>query len=193
MKHHDAGYRLTMPSSNSWWSRRSARLLICACLAVLIAAVLYGVHKQGGDPASPGTSGSAQGGADNPAEQLKESNQELSTRVKELQEELRLTAKERDSLKEDKAQLLYMVEKLQQQSVKIAASGQGGGVSGKVVRSWLVRISELKNKRVAEIVVPRDEYIKEVNEVIRGLKEDFCRRYLYHGDRVCQNFLPGKE
>lgn len=58
--------------------------------------------------------------------------------------------------------------------MKAPAAGRKSGVSEKVVRSWLVRISELRNTRVAEIAVPRDEYIKEVNEVVRGLKEDFA-------------------
>jgi len=155
-------------------SRNTNSIRLLLCLAVLIATVCFGIYKYAGNSLPSGGNESLPGEGNDPVQSVHEVNQELSARVKELQEELRLTAKERDSLKEDKAQLLYMVEKLQQQSVKIAASGQGGGVSGKVVRSWLVRISELKNKRVAEIVVPRDEYIKEVNEVIRGLKEDFA-------------------
>ncbi len=162
-----------MPSSNSWWGRRSARLLICGCAAVFIAMVLYGVHKRAGISTLLGTAGSAEGDGGTRIETLKTANQELKTQVRSLEEELRLASQDRDGLKEDKKQLLYMVEKLQQQSVTSAASGQGGGVSGKVVRSWLVRISELKNTGVREEAQARNEYIKEVNEVVRGLKEDF--------------------
>ena len=162
-----------MPSSNSWWGRRSAWLLICACVAVFIIMVLYGVHKRAGISTLLGTAGSAEGDGGTRIETLKTANQELKTQVRNLEEALRLASQERDSLKEDKKQLLYMVEKLQQQSVTSAASGQGGGVSGKVVRSWLVRISELKHTGVREEAQARNEYIKEVNEVVRGLKEDF--------------------
>jgi archaellum component FlaC len=140
---------------------------------VFIAMVLYGVHKRAGISTLLGTAGSAEGDGGTRIETLKTANQELKTQVRNLEEELRLASQDRDGLKEDKKQLLYMVEKLQQQSVTSAASGQGGGVSGKVVRSWLVRISELKNNGVREEAQARNEYIKEVNEVVRGLKEDF--------------------
>jgi len=160
----------------SWrwlWKKVSIRLLLCLCLAVLIALFCFSVYKRSGSSLPPGGDESSATEGDNPIKSLNAVNQELSAQVRRLQEELRLASQERDSLKEDKKQLLYMVEKLQQQSVTSAASGQGGGVSGKVVRSWLVRISELKNTGVREEAQARNEYIKEVNEVVRGLKEDF--------------------
>lgn len=122
----------------------------------------------------PGGDESSATEGDDSIKSLNAVNQELSAQVSRLREELRLVTGERDRLKEDKTQLLYMVDKLQEQSMKSPAAGQKSGVSEKVVRSWLVRISELRNTRVAEIAVPRDEYIKEVNEVVRGLKEDFA-------------------
>ena len=160
-----------MTVKRSTQNKISTRLVLC--LAVLIVVVGFGVYKYAGNSLPPGGDEQLQGEGANPEKKLNEANQELIARMRALQEELRLTSEERDQLKEDKAQLLYMVEKLQQQSVTSAASGQGGGVSGKVVRSWLVRISELKHTGVREEAQARNEYIKEVNEVVRGLKEDF--------------------
>jgi hypothetical protein len=154
-------------------SRNTISIRLLLCLAVFIAAVCFGIYKYAGNSLPSGGNESLPGEGNDPVQSVHEVNQELRARMSKLQKELRLTAEERDRLKEDKAQLLYMVEKLQQQSAKIAASGQGGGVSGKVVRSWLVRISELKNTGVREEAQARNEYIKEVNEVVRGLKEDF--------------------
>lgn len=160
-----------MSPSNVLRHRRSGRLLAATCLAVCLAVVLYGIYKRAGGPASPGTSDDA----DSPVEQLREANRQLKVQVERLQAELRATAEERDGLKEDKAQLLYMVEKLQQQSVKAFASKAESGFNGKMVRSWLLRISELRDKRVAETAPSRDAYVKEVNEIVRGLKEDFAQ------------------
>jgi hypothetical protein len=143
-------------------------------MAVLIGIFLYRVHKQPADSTTPGAAASAQGQVEASVKSLEEINQELSAQMKELQEKLRLTSEERDRLKKDKAQLLYMVEKLQQQSVKSSAAGREGSVSGRVVHSWLVRIAELKNAKISETAVSRDEYVKEINEVVRGLKEDFA-------------------
>jgi hypothetical protein len=144
------------------------------CLAVLIAVAGFGVYKYAGNSLPPGDDEPLQGEGAHPEKKLHEANQELIARIRALREELRLTSEERDRLKEDKSQLLYMVEKLQQQSVKASAGSREGGVSAKVVRSWLVRLSELRNAGVAEKAAARDEYVKEVNEVIRGLKEDFA-------------------
>lgn len=150
----------------------SRRLLLC--LAVLIAVVGFGVYKYAGNSVPPGGDEPLQGEAATPEKKLNQANQELIAQVRALREELRVTSQERDQLKEDKAQLLYMVEKLQQQSVKSSAESREGSVSAKVVRSWLVRVTELRNAGVAEKAAARDEFVKEVNQVIRGLKEDFA-------------------
>jgi hypothetical protein len=161
-----------MPARKSSGHKRSLRLPLC--LAALILVLGFGVYKYAGNSVPPGGDELLQEERANPEKKLHEANQELIARMRVLQEELRLTSEERDRLREDKAQLLYMVEKLQQQSVK-ASSGSGeGGVSAKVVRSWLVRLSELRNAKSPETAVSRDAYVKEVNEVVRGLKEDFA-------------------
>ena len=163
-----------MPSLSSLARRPSIWWVLCLCMAVLIGIFLYRVHKQPAGLTTPGAAASAQGQGETPIKSLEEVNQKLSAQMRELEEKLRLTAEERDRLKEDKAQLLYMVEKLQQQSVRSSASGREGGVSEKVVRSWMVRIAELRNAKSPETAVSRDAYVKEINEVVRGLKEDFA-------------------
>jgi TolA-binding protein len=155
------------------WLRQQISRRLLLCLAVLMVVVGFGVYKYAGKSLPPGGDAVLHDQGDNPVHRLNQVNQQLSTRISALREELRLTTEERDRLKEDKAQLLYMVEKLQQQSVKASAGSREGGVSAKVVRSWLVRLSELRTAGVAEKAAARDEYVKEVNEVIRGLKEDF--------------------
>jgi hypothetical protein len=138
-----------------------------------MAAVCFSVYKYTRNSLPPGGSEQLQGEGTHSEKQLNETNQQLNVRISELQEELRVISEERDRLKDDKAQLLYMVEKLQQQSVQAAASGEEGGFSEKVMRSWLVRLSELRHTKSPETAVSRDAYLKEVNEIIRGLKEDF--------------------
>ena len=155
------------------WSRQRISRRLLLCLAVLIVVIGFGVYRYSGNSVPPGGDQQLQGEGAHPEMQLHEANQELIARMRALREELRLTSEERDRLKEDKAQLLYMVEKLQQQSVKASAGSREGGVGAKVVRSWLVRLSELRTAGVAEKAAARDDYVKEVNEVIRGLKEDF--------------------
>ncbi|GEM_PF-3216300 len=161
-----------MPAPASPGNKISIRLLLC--LAALVAAACFGVYRYAGNSLPPGGDASSRGEGDGPSRSPAEANQALVARVRELQEELRLTAQERDQLKEDKAQLLYMVEKLERQSVRTSAAGREDGVNEKVVRSWLVRISELRNAGVIEKAASRDDYVKEVNDVIRGLKEDFA-------------------
>ena len=159
---------------NSWrWSRNNISTRLLVCLAVFIAVLSFVIYRYAGNSLPAGGEESLQHGGENPATDLNEVNQELSARISRLQEELRLITEERDRLKEDKTQLLYMVDKLQQQSMKPAARGQKSGASEKVVRSWLVRLSELSNVKIPETAAPRDAYVKEVNEVVRGLKEDF--------------------
>jgi len=160
-----------MPSRKSSGNKLSLRLPLCLALLIVVAG--FGVYKYAGNSLPPGGDEPLQGESAHPEMTLHEVNRELISRMRALQEELRLTSEERNRLKEDKAQLLYMVEKLQQQSVKASAESREGGVSTKVVRSWLVRLSELRTAGVTEKAAARDEYVKEVNEVIRGLKEDF--------------------
>lgn len=161
-----------MSARKSSGNKPSLRLPLC--LAVLIVAVGFGVYKYAGNSASPGGGEPVRGEGVTPEKKLHEANQELLARVRALEEQLLLTSQERDRLREDKAQLLFMVEKLQQQSVKASAESREGGVNAKVARSWLVRISDLRNAGVVEKSASRNDYVKEVNEVIRGLKEDFA-------------------
>jgi uncharacterized coiled-coil protein SlyX len=141
---------------------------------VLIAAVCFGVYKYSGNSLPSGGGESLQGESGKPDKRLHEVNQALSEQVGTLQEELRLISAERDRLKEDKAQLLYMVEKLQQQAVQTSVPDPEHGAREKVVRSWLLRISELRNATIPGKAESRDTYVNQVNEVVRGLKEDFA-------------------
>jgi TolA-binding protein len=182
------------------WSRQRISRRLLLCLAVLIVVIGFGVYKYARNSVPPGGDQQLQGEGAHPEMKLHEANQELIAQVRALQEKLRLTSEERDRLKEDKAQLLYMVEKLQQQSVKASAGSREGGVSAKVVRSWLVRLSELRTTGVAEKSAARDEYVKEVNEVIRGLKEDFAEDtfimgigYAKTSSRVQGDFLAAQK
>ena len=107
--------------------------------------------------------------------QLKEMNQELSLRLSQVQEKFGEIVRERDSLREDKSQLLFMLEKLEKQSnvFKTASTAEEG--MRKFAQSWLMRISDLKSDYVKEGATARDALIDEVNEIIKGLKEDFSR------------------
>jgi hypothetical protein len=107
--------------------------------------------------------------------QLKEMNQELSLRLSQVQEKVGEIVRERDSLREDKSQLLFMLEKLEKQSnvFKTASTAEEG--MRKFAQSWLMRISDLKSDYVKEGATARDALIDEVNEIIKGLKEDFSR------------------
>jgi predicted RNase H-like nuclease (RuvC/YqgF family) len=105
--------------------------------------------------------------------QLKEMNQELSLRLSQVQEKVGEIVRERDSLQEDKSQLLFMLEKLEKQSnvFKTASTAEEG--MRKFAQSWLMRISDLKSDYVKEGATARDALVDEVNEIIKGLKEDF--------------------
>jgi hypothetical protein len=102
-------------------------------------------------------------------------NQELSLRLSQVQEKVGEIVRERDSLREDKSQLLFMLEKLEKQSnvFKTASTAEEG--MRKFAQSWLMRISDLKSDYVKEGATARDALIDEVNEIIKGLKEDFSR------------------
>jgi predicted RNase H-like nuclease (RuvC/YqgF family) len=107
--------------------------------------------------------------------QLKEMNQELSLRLSQVQEKVGEIVRERDSLQEDKSQLLFMLEKLEKQSnvFKTASTAEEG--MRKFAQSWLMRISDLKSDYVKEGATARDALVDEVNEIVKGLKEDFSR------------------
>ena len=107
--------------------------------------------------------------------QLKEMNQELSLRLSQVQEKVGEIVRERDSLQEDKSQLLFMLEKLEKQSnvFKTASTVEEG--MRKFAQSWLMRISDLKSDYVKEGATARDALVDEVNEIVKGLKEDFSR------------------
>ena len=107
--------------------------------------------------------------------QLKEMNQELSLRLSQVQEKVGEIVREWDSLQEDKSQLLFMLEKLEKQSnvFKTASTAEEG--MRKFAQSWLMRISDLKSDYVKEGATARDALVDEVNEIVKGLKEDFSR------------------
>lgn len=104
---------------------------------------------------------------------LKEMNEELSLRLAQLQGKIAELARERDSLQEDKSRMLFMLEKLEKQANVLHSASTAEDSIEKFARSWLLRISELKNEYVKEGTAARDALISEVNEIIRGLKEDF--------------------
>jgi len=105
--------------------------------------------------------------------QLKKMNQELSLRLSQMQEKVGAIVRERDSLQEDKSQLLFMLEKLEKQSNVFKTASTVEESIKKFARSWLMRIDELKSDYVNEGATARDALIDEVNEIIEGLKEDF--------------------
>ena len=100
-------------------------------------------------------------------------NQELSLRLSQMQEKVGEIVRERNSLQDDKSQLLFMLEKLEKQSnvFKTASTAEEG--IRKFAQSWLMRISDLKSDYVKEGATARGALIDEVNEIIKGLKEDF--------------------
>jgi len=104
---------------------------------------------------------------------LKEMNQELSLRLSQMQEKVGEMIRERDSLQEDKSQLLFMLEKLEKQSNVFKTANVAEESIRRFAQSWLMRINELKDDYVKEGATARDALIDEVNEIIKGLKEDF--------------------
>ena len=105
--------------------------------------------------------------------QLKEMNQELSLRLSQVQEKVGEIISERDSLQDDKSQLLFMLEKLEKQSNVFKTANSAEESIRRFARSWLMRINELKDEYVKEGTSARDALIEEVNEIIKGLQEDF--------------------
>ena len=105
--------------------------------------------------------------------ELKEMNQALSLRLSQMQEKVGEIVRERDSLQEDKSQLLFMLEKLEKQSNVVKTASTVEERIKNFARSWLMRIDELKSDYVNEGAPARDALIDEVNEIIKGLKEDF--------------------
>ena len=105
--------------------------------------------------------------------ELKKMNQELSLRLAQMQEKIGEIVRERDSLQEDKSQLLFMLEKLEKQSNVFKTASFAEESMRKFARSWVMRIDGLKSDYVREGTAARDALIDEVNEILKGLKEDF--------------------
>lgn len=162
-----------MASRVSLWKSVYVRLILIAGSVVLMASILFNRCDYLFDSITLRDHNGIQRDCDRRIESMNEMNRELSARLAGLQEELRVTAEERDSLKQDKAQLLFMVKKLEQQSGRFSSPGKEGSPGKKIVRSWLVRIAELRNAQVPDDAPSINGYINEVNEVVRGLKEDF--------------------
>lgn len=148
------------------------RIILITGMTLIASSIIFNRYKQPADPRPEDES--LQRECDRRVESINRVNRELSARIAQIQEELRITAEERDSLKEDKSQLLFMVEKLEQQSGGLPSPAKSGSPAAKTVRSWQARIAELRNARLPENAAGRNEYINDVNEVVRGLKEDFA-------------------
>ena len=104
---------------------------------------------------------------------LKKMNKELRLRLTQMQDKVGEIVQERDSLQEDKSQLLFMLEKLEKQSNVFKTASTAEESVRKFAQSWLVRINDLKNDYIPEGTTARDALIDEVNEIIKGLQEDF--------------------
>ena len=118
-------------------------------------------------------------------EKLTELNRELKNQLSQIREKLERMTEERDSLENDKSQLLYMLEKLEERVDKSHLASDGEKMIRKFVLSWLMRISELRDKYVAEGASARDAFVSEVNQIVEGLKEDFSEDSFLSQVRDC--------
>ncbi len=106
-------------------------------------------------------------------EKLTKLNRELKNQLSQIREKLEKMTKERDSLEDDKSQLLFMLEKLEQRLNDSHLASDGEKMIRKFALSWLTRIAELREKYVKDGTGARDAFVAEVNQIIKGLKEDF--------------------
>jgi uncharacterized coiled-coil protein SlyX len=110
---------------------------------------------------------------DKEVKRLSELNRELKNQLSVIKEKLNEITEKRDSLENDKSQLLFMLEKLEQRVNQSPLANDGEKIIRKFALSWLRRISELRDQYVLEGASARDAFVGEVNQIIEGLKEDF--------------------
>jgi DNA repair exonuclease SbcCD ATPase subunit len=162
-----------MPFWFSLKKSRSLRLFLVFFGVILLAVMFLSVYGNLSDSIPRKDYESIKNYYREECAKLREMNKELSLRLSEIQEKIREIVKERDSLKEDKSQLLFMLEKLEKQSNVLKTASTAEESIRKFAQSWLMRINELKNEYIKEGTTARDALIDEVNEIIEGLKEDF--------------------
>ena len=122
---------------------------------------------------------------DKEVERLSELNRKLKSQLSGIKEKLNTITEERDSLENDKSQLLYMVEKLELRVNQSPLAGDGEKMIRKFALSWLARISDLRDQYVTDGAGARDVFIGEVNQIIEGLKEDFSEDSFFSQVRDC--------
>ena len=118
-------------------------------------------------------------------EKLARLNRELNKQLAQIREKLEETTEERNSLENDKSQLLFMLEKLEQRVNTSNLASEGEKMIRKFAQSWLMRISELKDEYIQEGAASRDAFVDEVNKIIEGLKEDFSEDSFLSQVRDC--------
>ncbi len=116
---------------------------------------------------------------------LSELNRELKSQLSRIKEKLNEITEERDSLEHDKSQLLFMLEKLEKRLNQSQLASDGEKMIRKYALSWITRISELREKYVTDGAGARDVFVAEVNQIIKGLKEDFSEDSFFSQVRDC--------
>ena len=118
-------------------------------------------------------------------EKLARLNRELNKQLAQIRRKLEEITEERNSLENDKSQLLFMLEKLEQRVNTSNLASEGEKMIRKFAQSWLMRISDLKDGYIQEGAASRDALVGEVNKIIEGLKEDFSEDSFLSQVRDC--------
>ena len=158
--------------------------LILVVATLLVAAYLIISGKFTGS-VSPEHYESLKNTYDREVEKLAKLNRELNKQLVQIREKLEEISEERDSLENDKSQLLFMLEKLEQRVNNSNLASEGEKMIRKFAQSWLMRISDLKDGYIQEGAASRDALVGEVNKIIEGLKEDFSEDSFLSQVRDC--------
>ena len=165
-------------------NRLPKKLLILFVVILLVAAYLIIYGKFTGS-ISPEYYESLTNTYNREVEKLARLNRELNKQLAQIREKLAETTEERNSLENDKSQLLFMLEKLEQRVNTSNLASEGEKMIRKFAQSWLMRISELKDEYIQEGAASRDAFVDEVNKIIEGLKEDFSEDSFLSQVRDC--------
>ena len=165
-------------------NRLPKKLLILFVVILLVAAYLIIYGKFTGS-ISPEHYDSLKSTYNREVEKLARLNRELNKQLAQIRKKLEEITEERNSLENDKSQLLFMLEKLEQRVNNANLASEGEKMIRKFAQSWLMRISDLKDGYIQEGAASRDALVGEVNKIIEGLKEDFSEDSFLSQVRDC--------
>ena len=166
---------------------RLPKVLLILFVATLFVVTYFNIYGKFTGPGSPKHYESLKNTYKMEKEKLAKLNRELNSQLSQIRKKLEEMTSERNSLENDKSQLLFMLEKLEQRVNTSNLASEGEKMIRKFAQSWLMRISELKDEYIQEGAASRDAFVDEVNNIIEGLKEDFSEDSFLSQVRACTN------